>query len=42
MEEWMKKKANNRGIPSQEIPGAKLNSPYMSNARARILGQKEN
>jgi len=42
MEEWMKKKANNRGIPSQEIPGAKLNSPWMSNARARILGQREN
>jgi electron transport complex protein RnfB len=36
-EEWALEKAKNRGIPTEELAGANLNLPLLSNARARIF-----
>ena len=36
-EQWTMERAKNRGIPVQELGGADLNLPFLSNARARIF-----
>ena len=41
MEEWAMERAQNRGIPTEELAHAKLNLSILSDARARIFAGKE-
>jgi len=41
MEEWAAEKAKNRDIPLQEVARTRLNLPFLSKARARILGRQK-